>query len=416
MIPLLILLFLFAGTSLGQAPSGRSLGFGGAADLHERSSDVLHGNAGVLSRPTMGKWRIDLPGISAGARNNAFSVNEWNDQIARDGYVSSEDKRVIIGNIPDDGLNVSGMVSAPVFGAVYRQAAFQLSHETAFDVTADKELFELALYGNQLNRGYKLEDLGGQQYSVFDAGLAVGYRFEQDYFKGLYGGLGFHFYVGTFFDKITDATGELKATDSTLTGYGAIQRVHANHGDGIGFDLSLLAELNQKWSVGVAAKQVGGSINWVVEEARLDAFEIDSAGLIVDSLDDEDYISRAFQSTSDVITGGSIESKIPTTLEASGRYQYSKELLLVGTLRARLVESAQGDTGAEFAFGGEYTVFGPLLVRGGFGSGGPLGTRLALGTGVRTSHYSLDISWAWHDGLLTSTRGLSVGIGHSIYW
>lgn len=87
--------------------------------------------------------------------------------------------------------------------------------------------FELALYGNQLNRGYKLDHMGGKQYTLFNAGMAVGYRFEQEYVKGLYGGIGFHFYLGTLYDKITDASGELLATDSLITGYGAVQRVHA---------------------------------------------------------------------------------------------------------------------------------------------------------------------------------------------
>lgn len=409
------LLFL-VGAAHAQIPSGRSLGFAGAVDLMERSSDVLHGNAGILSRPTNNVWRIDLPRFSAGATNNAFSLSEWNRQIARDGYLSVDDKREIIDRIPDDGLRVSGMASVPILGAVYRKMAFQISQQSAFDVTADKELFELALYGNQLNRGYKLENLGGEQYTVLDAGMAVGYRFEQDYIKGLYGGLGFHFYIGTFYDKITDASGELIATDSTLTGYGAIQRVHATKGDGIGFDLSMLAELDDRWSIGLTAKQVGGSINWVVEEATLDAFEIDSAGLIVDSLDDEDYVNRAFNSTTDVITGGSIESKIPTILEATGRFAYSPKLLLVGTLLGRLEASAQGKTGVEVAAGAEYVAYGPFVVRAGLGSGGPLGNRFALGAGLHTARYSIDVGWSWHDGLFNSMRGVSIGISHALHW
>lgn len=412
----LLLLLISLECVYAQSPSGRSLGFAGAIDLLERSSDILHGNAAILSRPTRNKWRIDLPRFSAGAANNAFNISDWNDRIGRDGFISAEDKREIIDQIPDDGLRVSGLASVPIVGGVYKQAAFQLSEETAFDVTADKELFELALYGNQLNRGYKLEDLGGEQYTIFDAGLAVGYKFDQEYIKGLYGGLGFHFYVGSMYDKITDATGELKATDSLITGYGAIQRVHATSGDGIGFDLSLLAEINNKWSLGLGVKQVGGSVTWVVDEATLDAFEIDSAGLIVDSLDDEDYVERAFQSSSDEISGGSIESKIPAILEVAGRYDYSPRLMFVGTLRSRMEESAQGKPSMEISAGSEYKAVGPLLVRAGLGAGGPLGTRIALGTGVHTEHYSIDLGFSWHGGFLNSSRGLSIGLSHSLHW
>ncbi|MCB1059304.1 MAG: hypothetical protein KDB65_03650 [Calditrichaeota bacterium] len=412
----LLILLLACTSAIAQMPSGRSIGFGGAYDLHEWSSDVLHGNAAILAKPTRRSWRIDLPRLSAGAANNAFSISKWNDQIAQDRYLTAADKREIIDQIPDDGLRVSGTVSVPILGGIYKQAAFQFSEETAFNVAADKELFELALYGNQLNRGYKIEDLGGEQYTIFDAGVAVGYKFDQNYLKGLYGGIGFHFYLGAFFDKITDASGELQATDSLLTGYGAIQRVHATNGDGIGFDLGLLAELNDQWSVGAALKQIGGSITWVVDEATLDAFEIDSTGLIVDSLDDEDYVSRAFQSSSDAVTGGNVESKIPTILEFSGRYQYSPKLMFVGTLRGRLEASAQGKTGVEVSTGGEYKIAGPWVARCGLGTGGPLRTRFSIGTGIETSHYSLDLGASWHDGFFSSTRGLSFGISHALYW
>jgi hypothetical protein len=412
----IITLLLLSAAAFAQTPSGRSLGFGGAYDLHEWSSDVLHGNAAILARPTHRSWRIDLPRFSAGAANNAFSVSQWNDQIAQDRYLTAADKREIIDQIPDDGLRVSGLLSVPILGGIYKKAAFQLSEETAFNVAADKELFELALYGNQLNRGYKIEDLGGEQYTVFDAGVAVGYKFDQEYIKGLYGGIGFHFYLGAFYDKITDASGELETTDSLLTGYGAIQRVHSTNGDGIGFDVGLLAELNDQWSLGFDLKQIGGSITWVVEEATLDAFEIDSTGLIVDSLDDEDYVSRAFKSSSDEVTGGNIESKIPTTLEISARYQYSPKLLLLGTVRGRLEESAQGKTGVDISAGGQYSLVGPWVARCGIGSGGPLRTRFSIGTGIETAHYGFDIGAAWHDGFLSTARGVSIGISHSLYW
>lgn len=412
----ILILLLMSQIAAAQSPSGRSLGFAGASDLMERSSDALHGNPAVLARITPNKWRVDLPRFSAGAANNAFSITDWNDQIARDHYLTAQDKREIIDQIPDGGLQVTGLASAPIIGMVYKQSAVSLSEETAFHVAADKELFELALYGNQLNRGYKLRDLGGEQYTILDAGVAVGYKFEQNYVKTLYGGIGFHFYLGSFFDKITDASGELTTTDSVLSGYGAIQRVHSSNGDGIGFDLGMMAEMDDRWLLGLAMKQIGSSISWVVDEATLDAFEIDSAGLIVDSLDDEDYVSRAFRSSSEVVTGGSIESKIPVTLEASGRYAHSPRLLFLGTLRGRFEDGAQGSAGVEASAGGEYGLIGPWLGRAGIAVGGPLGTRFALGTGLHTPHYDIDVGVSWHGGLFSSTRGMSVGLSHAIHW
>lgn len=135
-----ILLLLTVQIGAAQAPAGRSLGFGGAADVYEQSSDVLVGNAAQLARSSRQKWQL-VCRISAGAMNNAFSVNYWNDQIARDHYLTAQDKREIMDRIPADGLEVSGMASAPIAGIVYRQAALQFSEQTAVNVTADRELF-----------------------------------------------------------------------------------------------------------------------------------------------------------------------------------------------------------------------------------------------------------------------------------
>ncbi|MCB9358017.1 MAG: hypothetical protein H6506_04195 [Calditrichaeota bacterium] len=410
------LILIFAACSWAQAPSGRQLGLAGAQDLLEYSSDVVHGGAAVLARQQTQQLWIDLPRFSAGARNNSFSVNFWNDQFSKDRYLTSADKREIMDRISENGLTISGLASVPLAGAVYRKIALQFSEEYALHVNADRELFELALYGNQLNRGYTLEDFGGEQYALLDAGVALGYEFKQEAIKGLYGGIGFHFYLGQHLDKVTDAFGELSSTDSLLTGYGAVQRVRSNRGDGIGFDLSLLGEINERWSVGVGARQIGGGLTWVVDEATLDAFEVDSAGVIVDSLDDEDYVSRAFRSSSNSVSGGSIETQLPTILEASGRHVLTPRALLLATVRVRLQESAQGKPGGEIALGGEHKIAEMFLIRGGFGSGGPFGTRFSLGGGLRTGHYDLDIGCAWHDGLFASTKGLSIGFGHSIHW
>lgn len=122
-----IFILILATAASAQSPSGRSLGFGGAVDIYEQSSDVLTGNPAQLARVSAQKWMLDLPRFSAGAANNAFSVNYWNDQIARDHYLTVQDKREIIDRIPDDGLQVHGMASAPILGAVYKQAALQFS-------------------------------------------------------------------------------------------------------------------------------------------------------------------------------------------------------------------------------------------------------------------------------------------------
>ncbi|MCC6476166.1 hypothetical protein IT157_03850 [bacterium] len=410
----LILLVIFAPTLLAQTYGGRQIGFGGACDLLDHSSNILHGNPAVLAAPFESKWRLDLPHIAAGAANNAFDVGFWNDQIARDHYLSESDKQEILDRIPDDGLRVHGLASTMLIGGVYEKAALQASIESAVEATADRELFELALYGNEIGRPYRLDELGGEQYNLVDVGVAVGYKFEQEWIQGLYGGIGFHFYGGLNYEKITDATGELNVTDSLITGYGAIQRVHAERGDGVGFDLGGIAEINDQWSFGLALRQIGAAITWQLDYSTLEAFAVDSAGIIVDSLDDDDYLERVFEHSQDTLSGGGYESKLPTILESSGRYKLNEKFLFLGTLRARLQESAQGKAGVEVAAGGEYRPHRLIVLRGGAGVGGPLGFRLGTGVGLDTKHYLFDFGISWHGGVFKDVKGVTLGINHAI--
>lgn len=411
---LLTLLFLTQ-ISLAQTYSGRQIGLGGACDLLEHSSGAIHGNPAVLAAPCASRWRIDLPHVAAGAANNAFDVGFWNDKIARDRYLSDSDKREILDRIPDDGLRVNGLASTMLFGGVYEKAALQASVESAFQATADRKLFELALYGNEINRPYKLDELGSEQYNVADVGVAVGYKFEQEWIKGLYGGIGFHFYGGLNYEKITDAAGELNVTDSLITGYGAIQRVHAERGDGVGFDLGGIAEINDQLSVGLSLRQINAAITWQLEYSTLEAFEIDSAGIIVDSLDEDGYIKeRVFEHTQDTLAGGGYESKMPTILEASGRYALNSKFLFLGTLRGRLQESAQGKAGVDASVGAEYRPHRLFAIRGGLGAGGPLGFRVGTGVGLDTKHYLLDLGISWHGGIFNDVKGMTIGLNHAI--
>ncbi|MBU1637728.1 hypothetical protein KKC97_08705 [bacterium] len=412
---ILILLFL-ASIAQAQMFDARTISHAGVIDLSQRySSTALHGNPAILG-PNAKQEPMTLEALSfnAAAVNNAFSVTFWNDQIARDHYLTAADKRDIMDRLSGDELRIHANASAPLAGITYRQMAASVTVESALNARAPKEVFELALYGNELNRAYDLGDFEGESYTLFNIAAGFSYKFEQEWIPELYGGIGFHFYQGIDYEKVVNADGELTVTDSLITGYTIIQRVRADYGDGVGFDLGGLAVLSDRWKLGASLRQVGGTISWDINESELQVWESDSAGIIIDSLDDDDYLERVFQTEDAEIAGGTYSSELPVLIGLDSRYEATSRISLMGSLLIRSKTSAQGDGGLEAGVATEVRARPWLPLHAGFSAGGSPGWQFGIGGGLRFKSYEMTLGWTWNRGLFNAARGVSFGLSQQI--
>jgi len=244
--------------------------------------------------------------------------------------------------------------------------------------------------------------------------LGFSYEFEQEWIPKLLAGVGFHFYQGTNYESIKTAEGNLHVTDSLITGYTVVQRVNSTRGDGVGFDLGGLAVLNDRWMAGLAVRQIGSRMSWDVDENELLTWEADSAGIIIDSLDDDNYLKRLYNSTDQSFPGGTIESTLPTIIELDARFEAEKRLSLMGTMLYRTETSAQGRSGVEGALAGELRPLNWLPVQAGLSLGGSPGWQVGAGTGLRFRHYELSLGASWSRGLFDEARGVSLGLSQQI--
>jgi hypothetical protein len=412
---LFIFLLLFCGAAQAQLQDGAMVGRAGVLDLSHRSgSAMLYNPAIVGPGGKTAPMTVEALSFSAGVVNNAFSVNYWNDNFTKDHYLTESDKREILDRMSGDELRVHLNASTPLAGLTYRQMGASLSLESAATVSVPRELFELALYGNQLNRSYKMDEFDGEQYTILNAAVGFAYEFKQEWIPELYGGVTFHFYQGLALDKVENSSGELLVTDSLITGYTVMQRVHANRGDGVGFDLGGLAVLNDRWKAGISLRQIGARMAWSVDETQLVTWEADSAGIVVDSLDDNDYLERAFNSEDVTYSGGTAQSDIPMLINMDARYEASKIVTMMGSFMIRTASSAQGESGVELGVASEIRPREWLPLYAGVSAGGTSGVRIGVGGGLRFKNYELSLGWTWDRGLFSSARGIGFGLSQQI--
>jgi len=313
-----------------------------------------------------------------------------------------------------DEFRIHANASAPLLGMTYRQMAASVSVETSMNARAPKEIFELALYGNELNRAYDLGDFDGEAYTLVNIAAGFAYKFEQEWIPELYGGISFHFYQGIDYEKVANASGELKVTDSLITGYTIVQSVHSEYGDGVGFDLGGLAVINDRWKLGASLRQIAAKISWDVKESELQVWESDSAGIIVDSLDDDDYLERVFKTEDATIPGGSISSELPVLIGFDSRFEATNYVSLMGSILIRTATSGQGDAGIEAGLATEVRARQWLPLHAGISAGGSPGWQFGIGGGLRFNNYEMTLGWTWNRGLFNAARGVSFGLSQQL--
>jgi hypothetical protein len=358
---------------------------------------------------------IEIPvGLTLAAANNSFSVNFWNKNIAGDHHWTADDQNKIMNRIPDSGFRITGSLAAPLIGVAANRFGLNIGAEAAGFASAPKDLMRLALLGNQLNKSYQITDFSGESYTLLNYGLGFGYRFDQEKLPGLFFGAGFHFYQGLAMAKVAQADGDLLISDSLISGYSILHAVESTQGDGVGFDLSGLASLSDKWDVGLSIRQIAARLSWQVNENQLVTFYTDSGGVIIDSLKNDGYLERVFHQTDTSYSGGSIETKLPILLQANGKYRFHRKLSFLAETLIRTQQSAQGKAGIELGVATEYTPNSWFLLQGGFGVGGPYRTRFGLGGGLHFNHYELELGWNWSGGLFNSAHGIAVGLSQRL--
>ncbi|MFZ5433253.1 MAG: DUF5723 family protein [Calditrichota bacterium] len=417
---ILLITLLCAGTVWAQAVDPQYLGHAGAHNLRQKNSAAFNWNPAVLSPERGFRMSFELPSVMAAMGNNAFSVAYWNSHIAGEDTLSESDKNSILDRIPDDGWQANGEVSVPVVGFTYNKFGGRVTVESYQNVSLPRDVVELVLKGNELNRRYEIGKFEGTSETVLDFTMGFGYRFEQEIIPDLHFGIGFHYYQGLYLADVARADGELIITSGndsipgTINTSSVIQTLTSKRGDGVGFDLGGLALLNNKWEVGLAVRQIGARMSWAVDENHLISYYTDSTGIAPDSLVNEDYVKSAFHYTDEEYHGGTYETHLPAIIQLNSVYRANSKWTILGDVMIRTESSARGSADIQVAGSGEYLAGHHFPLYGGLSVGGPLGWRFGLGGGLRFKGYELDLGWTWNGGMFNSAHGIGFGLSQRL--
>ncbi len=393
----------------------RSLGMAGTSMALARGTDAPLWNPANLALPREHRWSLTVFDIAAAGSNDSFPKRYYD--TYNGAYLDEAAKNDILGRITAHGLGIHADTHVRLFSVAYENYALTLLGRAAARAALPKDILDLALFGNQLNRDYSA--LGSDAHALSTASLCVSAAFPVTlpYFEvkasAVGGTLKYHF--GISYAELLKADLSTTTTPELVEASGTADfRYGAPGGHGFSLDLACAADINERWYVGMTLSDIISVVHFDGDSYRgTYSFSVDSLSAL--SFDETDIDSIFFTEEREE-ERAHFSTTIPAELKLGGGYRFNKVHLtatyLQGFRRTGAVSSRPG-----VAMGAEYDPWPLLSLRTGIGFGGVHGFRLAWGLSFTPGPVRVDLAFQNIGGFTADqSRGISAGIGIRCEW
>lgn len=379
----------------------RSVAMGGAYTALARGVDAPAWNPANLALKSTKKYDFNLISFGFGFHNNSFNKSHYD--LYNGSYLTEQDKQDILASIPAEGLRGNFDTEVQAFGLCFGNVALTASALGSSDFLLSKDIADLVLNGNQLDRVYEIGATDGEGYGVSSVALSVGIPVSQKFAIGVSA----KYLRGLVYGKVVQASSASYTDIDGLHGSGRVVIDHALGGNGLGLDLGAAASLNSSWTLSLSLANAINSIKWSNETRRFTyTFTVDS--LSVEKIEDAD-IDSVYRDSDETVDIESFSSSLPPQLRI-GLGRVGKRLSFAFDYEQGLKKGVGISTTPRVAFGTELRLIGFLPLRGGVAAGGDRGLTTSAGFALDFSIFSWDFAVASRGGAF-SGRGMTFAFG-----
>ena len=393
----------------------RSLGMAGTSMVLARGTDAPKWNPANLALPREKNWSFTIFNIEATASNSSFPKRYYDKYNGA--FLDEDAKNDILGRISESGLGVIADARVQLLSIAFGNYAITVTGSGAGRASAPKDLVDLILFGNQINRTYNATGTAAHALSTATVAFSAATPVAIPWFKVKASTLGatvkYHYGIG--YAELLEAELRATTTATDLAAKGLADfRFGAPGGQGFSIDIGAAADINDQWSVGLSFSDPLSIIHFGGDSYRgMYTFAVDSLTAL--SFEDTDFDS--------IFTTEEIEEEhisfstvIPAELRLGGGYFFQKvsvtAVYLQGFRKTAVASSTPG-----FAVGIEYKPWKLLDLRTGIGIGGIHGFRLAWGLSFNPGPVRIDFAFQNIGGLTSGqSRGFSGGFGLRCNW
>lgn len=257
------------------------------------------------------KFAYRIIGIGAGVLNNSFTLNQYNRFSGA--FLDEPAKQEILSSIPTNGLWLNAGANLTGLDIFYNNFSFSLFGSGTASTKIPKDVFDLALYGNELNRQYEVNDLAARTLSYWTASLAYNLKIKSKI--NLSGAI--RYLGGIYLFETLESHGFLLTTPNFTISEGYATYRWAKGGSGFGFDLICNYDFSQKLKTTLALFNLNSGINWAGNsENGYRNFALDSINW--PRLQKGDF----FQSNSTILSTVPFRTPLPFYIAFGADYQF----------------------------------------------------------------------------------------------
>ncbi len=474
-LKIFILLFIFSNLILAQgfgssgALGARNIALGGTNAVSARGVHAIGVNPANLAIQQEHKIEIStlipLPTLNISAGNDFITLDDYNyfftgveneNGEINGRYLGTSEKSKFLDLFEQGSMVNTNFGTTILSTSVYLDKkigafGFSISDLTSIQASLPTQMFELALYGNEVNKVFDLTDMDVKAWYLRNYSLSYSRDLSEyfpDAFKFFSAGLTLKLVHGYFYagvDKINTKlktqpdygiliNGDSRMLVAASPSFGIIHDFeeediirdgspglfNAPAGTGFGLDFGFYADLNKVWSIAFALTDLG-SINWTKGTVQYTS----ESDFLLDDVSDEELVD----SLSNAITGeGSYTSAFSTSLSTAMKMGvgFRVDKLLKGNFPGTLLfefnyhqgfnEMPSNSKNPRFTVGSEWYPLGWFNLRTGISAGGYDGFNWAFGFGFDSGLIDFDFATAYTHSLLNGNNAKRLGFAMSTRW
>lgn len=287
-------------------------------------------NPAELNLSTQPSHSLRYLNFNINAVNNAFTLEQINSNFAKDTIWENTQKMTILNTIPTAGFKVNlDAIAEPIEFATHLFSVSFLYHEWG-SVSIPRDLFDLALFGNDLNRTYNLSDAQINALGCSDVAAAFCYPiFKQTKEADATNiwlptvvnvGGRLHWLKGFHVTQTDSSSGSVATTPDVFLAQERLCQAIATGANSVAFDLGVTTELQKPLTLGIALLNINTGFNWTVKpEKRVLEVGIDSFSL--QRYIDANSIDSFYYTKDTTYPIPAFKISIPAQLLIQGSYQ-----------------------------------------------------------------------------------------------
>ncbi|MFQ5864415.1 MAG: DUF5723 family protein [bacterium] len=382
--------------------NARSVAMGGAYMALARGVEAPSWNPANLALSGKKEYRLNLISVGLGFHNNSFNKKQYD--LYNGSYLTPEDKQEILASIPSQGLRADLDTEVQALGISVGSFAFTATGLAASDFTLSKDIADLILNGNELNRVYDVGATHGEGWGIASFGLSKAFPISIAAVPEFSVGASIKYLRGFGYGKVKEAASTMLTDLDGIHGTGKVVIDRALGGSGLAIDIGAAARLNQGWTISLGISNLINFVSWNNDTKRFTyIFAADS--LTIERIEETD-IDSVFSDSDETVDIEPFSSRLPSELRLGIARTVNKFTVAVDFVQG-LEKTAGVSTKPRIAMGSELRVTRFLPLRAGLSFGGKAGFTSAAGFAFDFSVCSLDFAISNKGGMF-SGKGLGV--------